>query len=136
MLIALIFYSSSHHQRNQPEITFIMFIRTVLATFALTGLLIEAATVTSPSGVIYNCPNVETIEVAYAASCNCFPIGYAMKLMIGPAYSKNMLLHNTGATSTAYYGNSPDNYRVANGDYTLQCIYGGQASHSSIIMSH
>jgi len=48
--------------------------------------------------------------------------------MAGPAYSKNMLLQNTGATSNAYYGDSPDNYRVANGDYTLQCIYGGQAS--------
>ena len=60
---------------------------------------------------------------------------YALRLIIGPAYSKNMLLQNTGATSNTYYGDSPDNYRVANGDYTLQCIYGGQASHSSIIMS-
>ena len=55
--------------------------------------------------------------------------------MAGPAYSKNMLLQNTGASSNAYYGDSPDNYRVANGDYTLQCIYGGQASLSPIIMS-
>ena len=49
-----------------------MFIRTVLVSLALTGLLIEAATVTSPSGVTYNCPNIETIEVAYAASCESF----------------------------------------------------------------
>jgi len=110
-----------------------MFTRTVLVTLALTGLLIEAATVTSPSGIIYNCPNIETIEVAYAASCESFLLHHALTLMIGPAYSKNMLLQNTGATSNAYYGDSPDNYRVANGDYTLQCIYGGQASLSVLL---
>ena len=49
-----------------------MFARTVLTTLALTGLLVEAATVSSPSGVIYNCPNIETIEVAYDASCESF----------------------------------------------------------------
>ena len=26
-------------------------------------------TVTTPSGVVYNCPEIETIEVAYAGSC-------------------------------------------------------------------
>ena len=49
-------------------------------------------------------------------------------LMIGPAYSRNMVLPNNGANSNAYYGSSPNSYRVEDGDYTLQCIYGGQVS--------
>jgi len=45
----------------------------ILLSLVFSGMLVEAAdtsnTVSSPSGVIYNCPNIETIEVAYAASC-------------------------------------------------------------------
>ena len=47
--------------------------KTLLTTLAMAGALMEAAnaaeTVTSSSGVMYRCPSIETIEVAYAESC-------------------------------------------------------------------
>lgn len=48
---------------------------TLFTTFAMAGVLVGAATtqtVSSSSGVNYNCPNVEPMEVAYAESCTSF----------------------------------------------------------------
>ena len=50
-----------------------MFAETIFTVLSIAGILFEAThalqTVTSPSGVVYNCPDIETIEVAYAGSC-------------------------------------------------------------------
>lgn len=51
-----------------------MFVNTIVTVLAIGGVLIKATnalqTVTSSSGgVVYNCPDIETIEVAYAGSC-------------------------------------------------------------------
>jgi len=50
-----------------------MFAKTIFRLLTSAGLLLGVTdalqTVTSPSGVVYNCPDIETIEVAYAGSC-------------------------------------------------------------------
>jgi hypothetical protein len=50
-----------------------MFAKTIFTLLTLAGLLLGTTNallkVTSPSGILYNCPDVETIEVAYAGSC-------------------------------------------------------------------
>jgi hypothetical protein len=46
--------------------------KTILFTMAMAGAIVEVAnaeTVSSSTGVVYNCPTTETIEVAYAQSC-------------------------------------------------------------------
>jgi hypothetical protein len=47
--------------------------KTLLTTLAMAGAFVEAVnaaeTVTSSSGIMYNCPTIEPIEVAYAESC-------------------------------------------------------------------
>lgn len=51
-------------------------LKTLLTTLAMAGAFVEvvnaAETVTSSSGIMYNCPTIEPIEVAYAESCE-FP---------------------------------------------------------------
>jgi hypothetical protein len=51
----------------------IMFAKTIYTLLTVAWFLLGAVnalqTVTSPSGVDYNCPEIKTIEVAYAGSC-------------------------------------------------------------------
>ena len=50
-----------------------MFAKTIFTLLTLAGFLQGTTNalqkVTSPSGILYNCPDIETIEVAYAGSC-------------------------------------------------------------------
>lgn len=49
-----------------------MFTKSLLTAVIMAGVMVEAANlerVTSSNGVVYNCPMIETIEVAYAKSC-------------------------------------------------------------------
>jgi hypothetical protein len=46
--------------------------KTILFTMAMAGAIVEVAnaeTVSSSTGVVYNCPTIEMFEVAYAQSC-------------------------------------------------------------------
>lgn len=51
----------------------IMFGQMIFTLLTVAGFLLGATNalqkVTSPSGILYNCPDIETIEVAYAGSC-------------------------------------------------------------------
>lgn len=109
-----------------------MFTKSLLTAAMMAGVMVEAANlerVSSSNGVIYNCPMIETIEVAYAKSCeSSYPPDDLSLLIIGPTQSKNSLFQLTGASSGAYYGNAPENYRVDNGYYNLVCFYGKTAS--------
>ena len=61
--------------RPRNEIETMLTTTTLFTTFAMAGVLVGAATtqtVSSSSGVNYNCPNVEPMEVAYAESCTSF----------------------------------------------------------------
>ena len=56
-----------------------MFAKTLLTTLVMAGSLaraVNAETVSSSNGVTWNCPTIETIEVAYAQSCEfaCPPL--------------------------------------------------------------
>lgn len=53
------------------------------------------------------------------------------ELILGPAYTKDMSLANTGAYSSAYYSIAPDSYRVNSGYYLLECVYGTTQRASS-----
>jgi hypothetical protein len=64
-------YITSSHLKHVNLV--MMFAKTIFSFCSVAGFLLGATnalqTVTSPSGVEYNCPEIETIEVAYAGSC-------------------------------------------------------------------
>jgi uncharacterized membrane protein len=108
-----------------------MFSITFLYVIAITTFV--RATTSSSTGVSYTCPDIETIEVAYADSCTSFlVVVIKIKLILGPTYSRTMMYENTGTTSSANYADAPTSYHVHNGEYQLVCAYrlAGSASCS------
>lgn len=46
---------------------------------------IKAETTSSANGIVYNCPNVETIEMAYSDDCELYPPNSLIPTMMAVA---------------------------------------------------